>query len=52
MIAGAADHRYTAVLTELVAAAVTDPALRPHPPVDDSIRADLHTLMNHPPLNP
>lgn len=30
VIAGAADHRYTVVLTELVAAAATDPSLRPH----------------------
>ena len=27
---GAADHRYAVVLTELVAAAATDPTLRPH----------------------
>lgn len=99
VLAGAADHRYAAVLTELVAAAATDPDLRPHlqsvsnnwqtglqsmlraaqdrgelddevnvpllaevlsaltlrrvmfrnPPVDDSIRADLHALASHPP---
>lgn len=30
VLAGAADHRYAAVLTEFVAAAATDPSLRPH----------------------
>lgn len=30
VLEGAADHRYPVVLTELVAAAATDPALRPH----------------------
>lgn len=102
VIAGAADHRYTAVLTELVAAAASDPSLRPHllavsdnwhigmsamlraaqerreldddvavallaevlsaltlrrvmfqnPPIDDTIRADLHALVRHPPRQP
>jgi AcrR family transcriptional regulator len=102
VIAGAADHRYAAVLTELVAAAATDPALRPYlhhvsdtwnagieamlrtaqdrgelaedaavsllaeslaaftlrrvmfhnPPIDDTLRADLHMLVQHPPRRP
>jgi AcrR family transcriptional regulator len=30
VLEGAADHRYAVVLTELVAAAATDPELRPH----------------------
>lgn len=99
VLAGATDHRYTAVLTELVAAAATDPVLRPHlhdvsdtwqagiqamllaaqargelledaavallaetlsaftlrramfqnPPIDDTLRADLHALVRYPP---
>jgi AcrR family transcriptional regulator len=99
VLAGAADHRYAAVLTEFVAAAATDPSLRPHlhavsdawqagiqgmlraaqergelgddiavallaealsaltltrvmfqrPPLDDTLRDDLHTIVRHPP---
>ncbi len=99
VLAAAADHRYTAVLTELVAAAATDPSLRTHldavsaawqdgiqtmlraaqergelgddtavallaealsaltlrramfhrPPIDETLRRDLHTLVRHPP---
>lgn len=100
VLAGASDHRYTAVLTELVAAAATDASLRPHlhdvsetwqagietmlraaqgrgelvadaavpllaealsaftlrrvmfqnPPIDHTLRANLHALVQHPPL--
>lgn len=47
VLAGAADPRYNAVLTELVAAAATDPTLRPHlHTVSTNWRTGLATMLH------
>jgi AcrR family transcriptional regulator len=46
VLEGAADHRYAVVLTELVAAAATDPDLRPHlTTVSDNWQTGIHDML-------